>query len=324
MGLDLRDLNLVRAIDEHGRLVRAARVLGMTQPALTRALAALEATLHGPLFTRSPRGVIATALGRAFVADAEEVLGRMERMQRHLVEVRGTQVRDLDIVGGHYAIEMLALVAAARMLAAFPTVRLRVVALHWTEVPRAVHEREASIGLLDLRGIRPDPGLEIERLRPAPGIFATRPGHPITERSDIDLVDILAYPLISTGNAPREVQGPLAEARQEARARGSLHPSFPALVQASPTVALDLLRHSDAITHVTAALAAPALRSGAIVALPWRAPWLSIHPGVIRLRGHKPDEAELAFLDLLRSVDAEAEAEARAVCASLGLSSDCA
>src|SRR5512139_1896262 len=69
---EVRDLRMVRAIHEHGSLVRAARVLGIAQPALTRQLAALEARLRGPLFERSPRGVTTTDLGRAVLTDASE------------------------------------------------------------------------------------------------------------------------------------------------------------------------------------------------------------------------------------------------------------
>jgi hypothetical protein len=60
-----------------------------------------------------------------------------------------------------------------------------------------------------------------------------------------------------------------------------------------------------------------------VAALPWREPWVSLHPGVIRLRGRPVGEAEQAFLDLLRDADAEAEREARAWCAENGLSAEC-
>ena len=57
--LEVRELRLVQAIEAHGSLARAARVLATSQPALTRSLAALEARLRGPLFERGPRGAIA-------------------------------------------------------------------------------------------------------------------------------------------------------------------------------------------------------------------------------------------------------------------------
>jgi DNA-binding transcriptional LysR family regulator len=322
--LEVRDLRLIKAIEEHGSLARAARVLGIAQPALTRALAAIEARLRGRLFERGSRGVIATDLGRAVLAEATDLLDRHERLDRHLAVVRGEQVRDLTIIAGAYMAESIVLVAAARMLAAHPTLRVRLVAANWAEVPRAVIEREAPLGLLDLRAYQEDPGLEVQRLRPQPGIFVVRAGHPLVGREGIGLAEMQAYPFAFIGRTPREVQAPIAAAREAARRAGALHPAYPALVHESPTVALNLLRHCDAVAAISVAIAAPALRTGEVVALPWRAPWVSLHPGVIRLRGRPPGEAEQAFLDLLQTADLEAERDALAWFAAHGIPADCA
>jgi DNA-binding transcriptional LysR family regulator len=322
--VEVRELRMVQAIGEHGSLVRAARVLGVSQPALTRSLAALEARLRGPLFERSRRGVVVTNLGRAVLADAADILARLDRLQRSVAEVRGDQTRDLVVAGGAYIAETAGIAAGARMLAAHPTVRVRLVTANWADIPRMVQEREAPIGLLDLRGYTPDPGLTVERLRPQPGVFVVRAGHALAGRGALGLADILAFPLLLIGRVPQAVQGPMAAAREVARAAGAIHPAFPALVHESPTVALNALRHCDAVAAVTVGLALGALRSGDVVALPFREPWVSVHPGILRLRNSPPSEAEQAFLDLLRDADAEVERDALAWCAAAGLSPDCA
>lgn len=321
--LEARDLVLVQAIDEHGSLVRASRVLGVSQPALTRSLAALEARLLGPLFERSRHGVIATNLGRALLAEAPDILDRLERLARTLTEVRGGHTRDLAIASGAYVAETLSILAAARMLAGHPMVRVRLLTANWAEIARMVNEREALIGLLDLRGFKPDPGLTVERLRPQPGVFVVRPGHELTVRPAPGLVDIMAFPIVLIGRVPQVVQGPMAAAREAARAAGALHPAFPALVHESPTAALNAVRHSDAVAAVTVALALEALRRGDVVALPYREPWMSIHPGILRLRNRAPSEMEQAFLELLHDADAKLERDARAWCAAEGYSTDC-
>lgn len=69
------------AVLDEGSLSRAARELGLTQPTLARHVEHLEAALHAPLFTRSPRGLqpteAAAALephARAMAAAAAAVL----------------------------------------------------------------------------------------------------------------------------------------------------------------------------------------------------------------------------------------------------------
>lgn len=322
--LEVRDLRLVLEIHRQGSLVRAARVLGVGQPAMTRSLAALESRLRAPLFERHRQGVIATNLGRALLAEAEDILGRLERIERGMNEVRGGQVRDLSIMAGAYVLESIGMAAAMRMLPLYPRVRLRLQGGNWADVPRALLAREASLGLLDLRGAEPDPGLEVEPLRRQPGIFVVRAGHPLTEVRPLGLAEILSYPLLFITRAPQAVLQPMAAAREAARATRTPHPAFPAVMHDSPTVALAALRHGDAVAAVALAIALPALRMGTVAALPWREPWVSIHPGVLRLRGRPPAAAEQAFLDLLRDADAEAEEEARAWCAANGLPAECA
>jgi DNA-binding transcriptional LysR family regulator len=322
--LEIRELRLIVAIDEHGSLLRASRALGVAQSAVTRGLAAIEARLRGPLFERTGRGTITTDLGRAVLADARDILERMSGLDRHLNEARGSQVRDLNIVAGSYVGEGLALTAAGRMMELYPQVRLRLMAANWAEVARAVLEREAPLGLLDLRGFQGDPGLEAEALRPQPGLFIVRPGHPLTQIPRVTLTDIMAYPFAFIGRAPREVQAPLVKAREAARAAGALHPAFPALVHESPTVALSLVARSDVVVAATTIIAARLLRLGEVVALPWREPWVCIRPGVLRLSGRPLGEAEQGFLDLLRDADAHGHEEGLRICAELGVSAECA
>ncbi len=65
--MKLTQLNYVAAIAEHGSLRAAARHLGVAQPAFSRSIAELERELGAPLFERRAKGMVATALGQAFV-----------------------------------------------------------------------------------------------------------------------------------------------------------------------------------------------------------------------------------------------------------------
>jgi DNA-binding transcriptional LysR family regulator len=317
--LEARDLRIVRTIQAEGSLARAARVLGIGQPALTRSLAAIEAKLRGPLFERDRRGVTPTNLGRALLAEATDILHRLEQLDRHLAEVRGSQVQTLSVVGGGYALETFGMPAAARMLAAYPTVQVQLMAANWAEVPRAVRERKAVIGLMDVSALEDESDLAVEQLGVQPGIFVVRPGHPLLQVRPLRLHHVMAWPLTFIGRVPRRIQAPLAAAREEARSAGRLHPAFPALVHESPTVALSAVRHSEAVAAVTVPLAETALRAGEVVALPWHAPWMAIQTGAIRPRHRRPTEVEEAFLDLLRSADLEAAEVARRFLAEAGI-----
>ena len=74
------DLNLLRvvvALYDAGSVGRAAQVLGMSQPAMSAALARLRKAFGEPLFVRTARGMSPTARAQALASSAREVLARV-------------------------------------------------------------------------------------------------------------------------------------------------------------------------------------------------------------------------------------------------------
>jgi DNA-binding transcriptional LysR family regulator len=77
--LELEDLHMLKVVAASGSLNRAAPLLTMTQPALSRRIQRLERRLGIPLFVRSYRGTLLSPAARqllAAIAEAEAVLYR--------------------------------------------------------------------------------------------------------------------------------------------------------------------------------------------------------------------------------------------------------
>lgn len=70
------------AVLEEGSLSRAARRLSLTQPTLSRHIDQLEVSLGGPLFTRSPRGLIPTDKARMIEPYARTIAASAAAMVR--------------------------------------------------------------------------------------------------------------------------------------------------------------------------------------------------------------------------------------------------
>ena len=81
MDIETRHLRMVKAVADHGSITRAATVLGMTQPALTRQVRRVEDHIGGPLFQRSRAGVELTPLGRVVIGRANAVLSVIDTLQ---------------------------------------------------------------------------------------------------------------------------------------------------------------------------------------------------------------------------------------------------
>lgn len=77
--MELRHLRYFRAVGREQHFGRAAKILHVAQPALTRQIRHLEEELGVALFERRPRGVQLSAAGRMFLNESEAILAHVER-----------------------------------------------------------------------------------------------------------------------------------------------------------------------------------------------------------------------------------------------------
>ena len=82
----MRHLRLISAIAEQGSVTAAARVLDLTQPALSHQLRELEARLRTPLFVRTARRMVPTPAGEQLAQVARSVLGQVDGFERQVVD----------------------------------------------------------------------------------------------------------------------------------------------------------------------------------------------------------------------------------------------
>lgn len=77
--MDLKQLTALVTVAEVGSVTRAARVLHLVQPAVTRQIRALEEELGVPLFERTRQGMVATPAGEVMVQRARRALLELDR-----------------------------------------------------------------------------------------------------------------------------------------------------------------------------------------------------------------------------------------------------
>src|SRR6059058_2213498 len=91
MALNLHHLRLFAAVVEHGGFTKAAGVLRLSQPAISKSLNELERQLNVPLIDRSGRGIRLTDAGRTLYGRAQELFGVEQVAERELREARGLE-----------------------------------------------------------------------------------------------------------------------------------------------------------------------------------------------------------------------------------------
>lgn len=94
--LEIRHLNLIKAVAEAGTITRASESLHLTQSALSHQLRDVERKLDAALFLRLKKRMILTPAGELLLRSAERVLSEMaevERGVRHLNSKTGGVIR---------------------------------------------------------------------------------------------------------------------------------------------------------------------------------------------------------------------------------------
>ena len=82
--LKLKDLHMLETIAKLGSMVRTAEELGISQPAISKAMADLELSLGVSLLDRNARGVALTESGRVLVRRSRTVF---DEIRQGLVEI---------------------------------------------------------------------------------------------------------------------------------------------------------------------------------------------------------------------------------------------
>jgi len=82
--MELRHLEYFITVAEEKSFSQAAKKLHMAQPPLSMQIKSLETELGVQLFERMSRGVILTTVGKSFLKEARDVLGRVEKAKANL------------------------------------------------------------------------------------------------------------------------------------------------------------------------------------------------------------------------------------------------
>src|SRR4051812_11062367 len=93
----LRDLHILLAVAQCGSMVKAAEKLGVSQPAVSEAIAGLEHALDVRLLDRGRRGVVPTVYGNALLASGRAAFDELRQGIKHIEHLRDPTAGDLRI-----------------------------------------------------------------------------------------------------------------------------------------------------------------------------------------------------------------------------------
>jgi len=203
MTFDRRDLGAFLAVVDCGSLGRAALVMNMTQPSLSRRIRELEIRLGGPLFERHSKGMALTAAGETLLDHARLLVFEMEQAENALAELNGMQRGKLRLGAVAAACRDAVPRALAAMAREFPDISIDLFEAPDGELAEALLERR--LDLVVASGMLEDDDIEAVADFPLKDRFVPCSRGGGNAGPDID--DLLERPwvMLRRGRTPRQL-----------------------------------------------------------------------------------------------------------------------
>ena len=272
--LDVRDLRVVLALASAGTTARAATVLHLTQPAVSRALLAAEDKLGARLFDRTPRGLVPTEAGQQLVSGAARLLVELGDLEHRVRAPAVPPIRIRLVCECYTAYHWLpsALVSLRRSL---PGLELSLVVEHTRAPVPALAAGDIDVALVTSSSV-PRARLEERQIFSDEVAFIMSASHPLASREALTREDLRANTLLTGQTPPAEAQWFMTRVfgRERPRLRFEQLPLTEAI--------LDVARAGMGVAVLSEWIASPHLGKGDLVAKrltsgplrrPWRIAW---------------------------------------------------
>jgi len=198
MAFDLRHLRHVTVLEDAGNFSRAAEVIGITQPALSRSVAALESDLGFSLFERAPSRVLPTVMGADFLREARRLLVQASQLEADARALAAGEGGTLSFGMGPLLASLLLPDLLVLLAERFPRLRVTPFMGSAKEMMVALSERRIEMCLL-AQGLFLGGGIVTQPAGQISAALLVRAGHPLAGCRGLMLKDLEPYPL-ATGS----------------------------------------------------------------------------------------------------------------------------
>ncbi len=193
--MNYRQIEIFRAVMESGSITRAAGMLLVTQPAVSKALRLLEQDIGFPLFLRTSQGLIPTQEARAFYVEADRThtaMANLDRFARNLHRMAEGRL----VVG---AIPALSVHWLAPLVGEFtranPDAALSFRSVSSVMMMQLVGQGELDIGLSQALSV--DASVLRRRLFDLEALIVLPQDHPLTAKKAISASDLHGTRMVS-------------------------------------------------------------------------------------------------------------------------------
>ena len=192
--MDLRQLEILRAVAQTGSFTSAGEQLHLSQSAVSRQILLLEEELKEQLFLRLGRRIQITPAGTTLLGLSERMFEDLERTRASILDKQSTVTGTVRLVGGM----TVCLYVFPPLLKAFrkdhPSVEVKLTPGATPRLIRMLRSGAADLGLLTLP--IDEPNLVSVPVMREELLLVTAPTHPLAKRRQVASRDLIGQPFV--------------------------------------------------------------------------------------------------------------------------------
>lgn len=200
--MDLTRLRHIVAVARNQSFSRAAEEEGITQPALSRSIAAFEARHDVVLFDRGRGGVHPTAAGLLVIDQARKLLAAAGDLERSLKRYPGGQAGRIAFGIGPLLTGLFLPRLTRSLLQAYPGLQIFTLTRAPDQLVAELLGDRIEMILGNNWNLGRMPGTELERIGRLDIAVMVRTDHPLAHAGRISLADLENYPVASAVEPP--------------------------------------------------------------------------------------------------------------------------
>ncbi|GFE67010.1 LysR family transcriptional regulator [Litoreibacter roseus] len=197
MQIDPNHLQLLSAIVDAGGLSDGARMVGKSQPSVSRTISMLEARLGSRLFEKGKRPLHPTELCQT-LAEQGRIIAEAARAAEAAADLyNGGKSGTARLAGTPIFMDGVISNMIASFQTAFPEVAIHQTYGYLADLTEQLNVGNIDIAICPVRHDRVPPGLSFKPILKGRNVIACAPSHPLARRSSLKLAEIADFPWIA-------------------------------------------------------------------------------------------------------------------------------
>jgi len=196
VNLEMRAIRYFITVVEAGSFRVAAKMVNISQPAMSSAIQQLEELLDVKLLERTPQGIKTTIFGDSLYERAKVSRAELKMALDEIKMLQGVSKGKVSIGAGHSMIGGLLPGVVLQVQKDHPGVQISITEGMEKPLIEAVAKGDLDFAICSAPDQYRTPELKYEELYNSPIVAIVRSGHPLTKKKAVTVSDLVKYPWV--------------------------------------------------------------------------------------------------------------------------------